>query len=61
MNDAKLESLLADIKRRHELKETRPTDSYTFDELRAFGCPDYLLMQYLGWTKEEVDRLLEAA
>lgn len=32
-------------------------DSYTFDELRAMGCPDGLLIQYVCCTKEEIDRL----
>lgn len=32
-------------------------DSYTSEELRAKGCPDCLLMQYLGWTKKQVDDL----
>lgn len=31
---------------------------YTMDELRAFGCPNELLMQYIFFTKEEIDSLL---
>lgn len=31
---------------------------YTMDELRAFGCPNELLMQYIFFTKAEIDKLL---
>lgn len=31
---------------------------YTMDELRAFGCPDGLLIQYVFCTKEEIDRII---
>jgi hypothetical protein len=33
-------------------------DHYTMEELREFGCPDELLMQYVFCTKAEIDRLL---
>lgn len=32
---------------------------YTFDELRALGCPDGLLIQYVFLTKAEIDKLLD--
>lgn len=32
--------------------------AYTMDELRALGCPDGLLMQYIGFSKQEVDALI---
>ena len=32
-------------------------DHYDFDELRAMGCPNGLLMQYVCLTKAEIDRL----
>jgi len=31
---------------------------YTMDELRALGCPNELLMQYVVMTKQEVDSIL---
>jgi hypothetical protein len=34
-------------------------DSYTFEELREFGCPDGLLIQYYFCTKKEIDALLK--
>lgn len=33
-------------------------DSYTMDELRNKGCPDHLLMQYVGMSKAQVDKIL---
>ena len=33
-------------------------DHYSFDQLRKFGCPDSLLMQYRCCTKEEINNLL---
>lgn len=32
---------------------------YTFDELRALGCPNGLLIQYWCLTKTEIDKMLE--
>ena len=32
---------------------------YTFDELRKLGCPDSLLMQYIFFTKLEINKMLE--
>lgn len=34
---------------------------YTFDELRALGCPDELLIQYALMTKDWIDRMLNAS
>lgn len=31
---------------------------YTFDELRALGCPDELLFQYIWMTKEWIDEMI---
>ena len=31
---------------------------YTFEELRALGCPDGLLMQYVTFTKKEINKML---
>ena len=31
---------------------------YTMDELRALGCPNGLLMQYIFCTKKEIDQLI---
>lgn len=32
-------------------------NSYDMDELRALGCPNELLMQYICLTKEEINKL----
>jgi predicted DNA-binding transcriptional regulator AlpA len=34
-------------------------EQITFDELRLLGCPDVLLMQYLGWTRKQIYDLLK--
>ena len=31
---------------------------YTMDELRELGCPDGLLMQYIFFTKLEINKML---
>ena len=32
---------------------------YTMDELRALGCPNDLLIQYITFTKEEIDKFIK--
>ena len=39
--------------------ETLTPEYYTMDELRAFGCPNELLMQYVLCTKKELDDLMK--
>jgi hypothetical protein len=34
-------------------------DYYTFDELRVFGCPNELLIQYVMMPKAWIDKLLK--
>lgn len=34
-------------------------EHYSMDELRAFGCPDGLLMQYVVLPKQEIDKMLK--
>jgi len=43
----------------NDFMDTLPkkNEYYTFDELRALGCPEGLLMQYICMTKAEVDNL----
>jgi len=48
---------IKDMIRPEKHNETR--DHYTFDELRAFGCPNDLLMQYFFCTKKEIDQPME--
>jgi len=36
-------------------------EHYTFDELRAKGCPDGLLMQYVTLSKQEVDKMTKSS
>lgn len=34
---------------------------YTFDELRALGCPNELLMQYICLSKQDIDNMLKTS
>lgn len=31
---------------------------YTVEELRELGCPDCLIIQYITFTKKEIDRMI---
>lgn len=47
------------LQRKPDSKPTPQGEHYTFEELRAMGCPNELLMQYgVGHTREEVDRMI---
>ena len=44
------------------LGEVQMNENITFEELRALGCPDGLLMQYrIGWTKLQIYEMCERA
>jgi hypothetical protein len=33
-------------------------DCYTWEELIELGCPPGLVMQYINWTKSEINKML---
>lgn len=32
---------------------------YTFDDLRKLGCPNELLIQYITFTKDQINKWLQ--